>query len=141
MNNFDLKKFLTENKLTANSRALNESAASNLELKNIAKQLYLKFKKLGADVTLGASQKSVNKAPENGTDDNWGLDQKNVWIYSSDEAVSIDLVGDKAKGFEDEIKRDPKYSKFKFSNTFKSKSWNGHDVISFNIIPGVTTSE
>jgi hypothetical protein len=143
-NKFDLKKFLVENKLTENSRQqseeLFEGPADNLELKNLAKQLYLGFKKMGADVTLGSSQKSVNKAPENGTDDKWGLDQKNVWIYSLDNAVVIDLVGDKAIGFEDKIKKDPKFSKFKFGNTHKSKSWNGLDVYSFQITPGVTTS-
>jgi hypothetical protein len=143
-NNFDLRKFLVENKLTENSRRLAEELfegpADNLELKNLAKQLYLGFKKMGADVTLGSSQKSVNKAPENGTDDKWGLDQKNVWIYSSDNAVAVDLVGAKAIGFEDNIKKDPNFSKFNFGNTHKGESWNGLDVHSFQITPGATTS-
>ena len=38
MNNFDLKNFLTENKL------ITESPASNLELKRLAKMLFTKFK-------------------------------------------------------------------------------------------------
>ena len=120
-------------------KKVSESPAGNLELKSVAKQLYQRFKKLGADVTLGTSQKSVNKAPENGTGDKWGLDQKNVWIYSSDGVVGVDLVGDKAASFEDTIRQE--FSKFKFSDTFKSKSWNGHDVHSFNITPGANTSE
>jgi hypothetical protein len=43
MEEFDYKKFLIENKLTINSR-LEEAASENLELKSLAKKLFLGFK-------------------------------------------------------------------------------------------------
>ena len=43
MDNFDLKKFLVENKLTRLS--LDESAATDLELKSVAKQIFVILKK------------------------------------------------------------------------------------------------
>lgn len=42
MNNFDLKKFLTENKLTTNSKALNEAQASK-ELIDFGKEVHAKL--------------------------------------------------------------------------------------------------
>ena len=51
MNNFDLKKYLVENKLTSNSRMLNED---NLEVKNIAKQLYSFLTKEGVKTEIVA---------------------------------------------------------------------------------------
>jgi len=49
MSNFDFKKYLVENKLTSNSRMLNED---NLEVKNIAKQLYSFLTKEGLKTEL-----------------------------------------------------------------------------------------
>jgi len=49
MDNFDYKKYLVENKLTSNSRMLNED---NLEVKNIAKQLYSFLTKEGLKTEL-----------------------------------------------------------------------------------------
>ena len=52
MGNFDYKKYLVENKLTSNSRMLNED---NLEVKNIAKQIYSFLTKSGVTTKLVAA--------------------------------------------------------------------------------------
>ena len=52
MGNFDYKKYLVENKLTSNSRMLNED---NLEVKNIAKQIYSFLTKNGVTTKLVAA--------------------------------------------------------------------------------------
>jgi hypothetical protein len=50
--NFNLKQFLTENKLTYNSRLLNED---NLEVKKAARDLYTFLKKSGVNTSLGSN--------------------------------------------------------------------------------------
>lgn len=134
-NTFDLKKFLVENKLTENSRLLAEGPADNLELKNLAKQLYLGFKKMGADVELSTHLMDLNKAPSG------NLDAKNVWLYVDrvGGSLTIQLVGDKAIGFEKSIKND--FSRFKFRSLPDSESWDGRTIRNITIYPGATTSE
>jgi hypothetical protein len=65
MENFDLKKFLTENKLTSNSRLLNE--VEDLELKSLAKKLIPIIKKYKMGVDYVTSDVEFNAKPENGT--------------------------------------------------------------------------
>ena len=136
-NNFNLRKFLTENKLTGNSKQLSEGAADNLELKNVAKQLYLGFKKMGVDVELSTNNGRINQAKKG------DLDEKNVWIYQGDKAIEITLVGDKAMSFEDKIKNDPAFTKFKFPKIGweNGATWGGQKTRSIQITPGATTSE
>ena len=118
---------------------LEENAASNLELKSLAKKLFLGFKKMGADVELTTTKMQLNKAPENGTDDKWGADQKNVWIYVDDNHISVSLVGEKAGGFFDKIQKD--FPAFEFKDGGDSKSWNDLNIKNLQIMPGKTTSE
>ena len=56
-NNFNLRQFLTENKLTYNSRLLNED---NLEVKSIAKQIYSFLKQNGVNTKLVAQIQSAD---------------------------------------------------------------------------------
>ena len=119
-----------------NELGLEENAASNLELKNIAKQLYLKFKKMGADVELTRSKGAVvlNKKPADGN-----MDSKDVFIFVDDDGVVVDLVGDKAIGYEDLIKKD--FSQFEFRDGGDGETWNNAKTKKLIIYPGKTTSE
>lgn len=116
---------------------LQEMASSNLELKSMAKQLYLGFKKMGADVQLVTNKAVINKAK---TGD---VDEKNVWIYQGDDNISITLVGDKAISFEDKIKNDPAFAKFEFPKIgfADGETWGGQKTRTIKITPGATTSE
>ena len=116
---------------------LAEMASSNLELKSMAKQLYLGFKKMGADVQLATNSAVINQAKKG------DLDEKNVWIYQGDDVIEITLVGDKAMSFEDKIKNDPAFAKFKFPETgFENgETWGGQKTRNIKITPGATTSE
>ena len=113
---------------------LDENAASNLELKNVAKQLFLGFKKMGADVELATNTVTLNKKPADGN-----MDSKNVFLYAGDDVVEVTLVGEKAIGFFDPIKKD--FSQFEFIDKGDGKTWNNQKTKSLNIIPGKTTSE
>ena len=113
---------------------LDESAASNLELKNVAKQLYLGFKKMGADVELVKGEVVLNKKPADGT-----MDSKDVFLYSEDDRVVADLVGDKAIGFYDQIQKG--FPQFEFKDGGDGRTWNGAKTKRLVILPGKTTSE
>ena len=65
MENFNLKNFLTENKLTPNSRLLNE--VEDLELKSLAKKLIPIIKKYKMGVDYVTSDVEFNAKPENST--------------------------------------------------------------------------
>ena len=114
---------------------LDESAADNLELKNVAKQLYLGFKKMGADVELSKPGKVVlNKRPADGN-----MDSKDVFLYSEDDRVIANLVGDKAIGFYDQIQKG--FPQFEFKDGGDGRTWNGAKTKRLVILPGKTTSE
>ena len=113
---------------------LDESAADNLELKNVAKQLYLGFKKMGADVELSKGKVVLNKRPADGN-----MDSKDVFLYSEDDRVVADLVGDKAIGFYDKIQKG--FPQFEFIDGGDGETWNGAKIKKLIILPGKTTSE
>ena len=113
---------------------LEEGAADNLEIKSLAKTLYSGFKKMGADVELTASKMRLNKRPSNGN-----LDSKDVFIYAGDEAVEVNLVGEKAGGFFDKIQKD--FPKFEFKDRGDSKTWEDKTVKNLAIYPGKGMSE
>ena len=114
---------------------LDESAADNLELKNVAKQLYLGFQKMGADVELSKPGKVVlNKRPADGN-----MDSKDVFLYSEDDRVIANLVGDKAIGFYDKIQKG--FPQFEFLDGGDGETWNGAKIKKLIILPGKTTSE
>jgi len=114
---------------------LDESAADNLELKNVAKQLYLGFQKMGADVELSKPGKVVlNKRPADGN-----MDSKDVFLYSEDDRVIANLVGDKAIGFYDKIQKG--FPQFEFIDGGDGETWNGAKIKKLIILPGKTTSE
>ena len=112
-----------------------EGAASNLELKSLARQLFQRFKNLGADVELTNDRMVINKAK---TGDR---DEKNVWIYYQDDKIEVTLVGEKAIEFEEKIKK--LGAKFKFPPTgFRDgETWGGQKTRNIVIKPGETTSE
>lgn len=147
MNNFDLKKFLTENKLTTASKLVTEAFGEKeewgatdygdnlgLEIKSLAKQLYLGFKKMGARVRLDANRKKSPMGAEWGEK---GLDQMDVLIWVREDAAHIDLIGDKAMSFADKIMKDPKFSKFEF-NKREIKTWENQKGIEITIKPKVS---
>ena len=110
-----------------------EMASSNLELKSLAKKLFLRFKNMGADVELTTDKVTLDKAPRGDSD------LKNVWIQVNDDGISLSLVGDKAISFNDKIQND--FSDFEFIQRQDSKTWNGQDVKNLTILPGKDMSE
>jgi len=110
-----------------------EMASSNLELKSLAKKLFLRFKNMGADVELTTDKVTLDKAPRGDSD------LKNVWIQVNDDGISLSLVGDKAISFNDKIQND--FSNFEFIQRQDSKTWNGQDVKNLTILPGKDMSE
>ena len=112
-----------------------EGAASNLELKSLAKQLFQRFKKMGADVELTNDRMVVNKAEKGDTD------EKNVWIYYEDDKIQLTLVGEKAIGFEEKIKQMGAEFKFPKTGFEDGETWGGQATRMIVIKPGETTSE
>ena len=102
-----------------------EGAASNLELKNMAKQLFTKFKSLGAPAQI--------KSGNIGTSD---LSKGGVILVISDKYVEIALIGNKAMGMEDEIKKE--FPQFKFGDT---STYDNPPRKQIFVFPGKTTSE
>ena len=138
MDNFDLRKYLAEGRLFEEAKG----AAYNLELKNIAKKVYLEFKKMGADVQLATSKKTVNpaKADPEDYDPNadTGLDKKNVWVYDLGDSVDVTLVGDKAISYASSIKKS--FPQFEWEE-YGNKTWKGKPILTLVVKPGKTTSE
>ena len=126
---------------------IKEAANTNLELKSMAKQLYLGFKKMGADVELATNKAVINKAKDD--TGKLGSDRKNVWIYlgsdSKGDYLQIILVGDKAISFEDTIKNDPVFSRLKYIEdpgplaSQDGTTWGGQKVRYMYFRPGATT--
>ena len=149
---FNFKKYIAEGGVEAHLDkqllVLEESAGSNLEIKSLAKKIYLALKKkgleqiklvamdLGDKMDFGKAGKSIGDISNS--------DSTHAAIFYSD---FIDLVvagPDKkaVEGFINDIKR--AFPKFEYSG-FESKTginWNpkGHTV-SIRINPGKTTSE
>ena len=94
MNNFDLKKFLVENKLTSNSRMLNED---NLEVKNIAKQLYSFLTKNGVNTKLIAQTPGNSYGKRIGTELKGGDNEALIGYYDDPKTkqtvIEIHLAG------------------------------------------------
>jgi len=88
-------------------QGINEGPADNLELKNMAKQIFLKFKKLGAPV-------QINKEGSGGSD----LSKGGVALVIGDKYVEMSLIGDRAMGMEDDIKKEFSQFKFKEANVY-----------------------
>ena len=114
------------------SMELEENAASNLELKNLAKKLYLGFKKLGAATAISNYKISVGKQGS------WD-DGVSVKIFSGDDNISLDInskgigvpkvnqiVGDIKKSFPEAT----------FTSINSGTDWENNPIISFNITPG-----
>lgn len=122
-----------KSKLNLNeSMELEENAASNLELKNLAKKLYLGFKKLGAATAISNYKISVGKQGS------WD-DGVSVKIFSGDDTISLDInskgigvpkvnqiVGDIKKSFPEAT----------FTPVNSGTDWENNPIISFNITPG-----
>lgn len=146
MNNFDLKNFLTENKL------ITESPASNLELKRLAKMLFTKFKNSGARVKLGTD---VGIIDQNGKADKWDDIVKalgdhdahiNYGIRGGIEGLHLSLVGDKATSFQDEIKAfinqgDVEIYEYPHKVPYTDSEGQKRQTVSYFIKPGKSMSE
>ena len=95
MGNFDFKKYLVENKLTSNSRMLNED---NLEVKNIAKQIYSFLVKNGVTTKLIASIPSAgSQGKQIGDKLTGGSNEGLVWYWDDPKTkqtvIEIHLAG------------------------------------------------
>ena len=146
MNNFDLKRFLTENQLTT------ESPASNLELKRLAKLLFTKFKNSGARVKLGTD---VGIIDQDGKADEWDSIVQalgdhdahiNYGVRAGKEGIHLSLVGDKANSLQDEIKafiNQGDVEIFEYPNKIKYTDSEGQkrETASYFIAPGKSMSE
>ena len=73
----------------------------------MAKQIFLKFKKLGAPV-------QINKEGSGGSD----LSKGGVALVIGDKYVEMSLIGDRAMGMEDDIKKEFSQFKFKEANVY-----------------------
>lgn len=147
MNNFNLKKFLTENQLTTEA-----SPATNLELKRLAKILFTKFKKSGARVKLGTD---VGTIDQNGKVDQWddiaqALGDNDVLInygYSAGkEGIHLSLIGEKANSLEKEIKDfinrgDVEIDEYPKDIPYTDSKGKDRRANSYFIIPGKSMSE
>jgi hypothetical protein len=94
-NNFDLKKYLVENKLTSNSRMLNED---NLEVKNFAKQIYSFLVKNDVTTKLIASIPSAgSQGKQIGDKLTGGSNEGLVWYWDDPKTkqtvIEIHLAG------------------------------------------------
>ena len=116
---------------------LEENAASNLELKSLAKQLYLGFKKLGAAPKLLTTKMEIGKKGS------WE-DGVNITIFSGEDTISVNInskgIGvPKAEGIKNNIEKS--FPKAIFTPVNGGKDWEGNPIISFNITPGKDMSE
>ena len=116
---------------------LEENAASNLELKSLAKQLYLGFKKLGAAPKLLTTKMEIGKKGS------WE-DGVNLTIFSGEDTISVNInskgIGvPKAEGIKNNIEKS--FPKAIFTPVNGGKDWEGNPIISFNITPGKDMSE
>ena len=112
---------------------LDEAANTNLELKSAAKQLFQRFKKLGAKVTL-TDQTRYNK-DQSGLmklgDDEKELDNMDVVIFVDEDSrdmgtVGVDLIGKKAASFEGKIKN--LFPQFKIRDIGDGETWGGQKI-------------
>jgi hypothetical protein len=114
---------------------LEENAASNLELKSLAKQLYLGFKKLGAAPKLLTTKMEIGKKGS------WE-DGVNITIFSGEDTISVNINSKGeflyAEGIVKIIYHVPKAI---FTPVNGGKDWEGNPIISFNITPGKDMSE
>ena len=116
---------------------LEENPASNLELKSLAKQLYLGFKKLGAAPKLLTTKMEIGKKGS------WE-DGVNLTIFSGEDTISVNInskgIGvPKAEGIKNNIEKS--FPKAIFTPVNGGKDWEGNPIISFNITPGKDMSE
>lgn len=116
---------------------LEENAASNLELKSLAKQLYLGFKKLGAAPKLLTTKMEIGKKGS------WD-DGVNVSIFSDKDFILVNInskgIGvPKAEGIKNNIEKS--FPKAIFTPINGGTDWEGNPIISFEITPGKDMSE
>lgn len=117
---------------------IDESAASNLELKSLAKKIYSGFKNMGAKVKFMDYQKLKTLGSKG------ELPEEDVIVTiggtaGEPDAVNVSLFGDKAISFEDEIKKS--FSKFNIKDHMGGIRFRDNaKVRSLTIYPGKETS-
>jgi hypothetical protein len=118
---------------------INEMAGENLELKSLAKKIYLGFKKMGAKVSLTDANTAKDIGAERGDSDN-----ADVFVYVNNDktfgdTVGVTLVGDRAIGEKDKIKNS--FKEFEFTEKEGGKTWQGKRMVDLTIRPGKSVSE
>ena len=132
--------------------SLNESPASNLEIKRLAKLLFTKFKKSGARVKLGTDVGTIDqKGKVDGWDDiSQALGDNdaiiNYGIGNGKEGIHLSLVGDKANSLQGEIEDfvnqgDVKLLKYPGNMPFKDSKGKMRKAQAYFIEPGKSMSE
>ena len=133
-------------------KRLNESPASNLELKRLAKLLFTKFKKSGARVKLGTDVGTIDqKGKVDGWDDiSQALGDNdaiiNYGIGNGKEGIHLSLVGDKANSLQGEIEDfinqgDVKLLKYPGDMPYKDSKGKMRKAQAYFIEPGKSMSE
>jgi len=136
----------------AKRKSLNESPASNLEIKRLAKLLFTKFKKSGARVKLGTDVGTIDqKGKVDGWDDiSQALGDNdaiiNYGIGNGKEGIHLSLVGDKANSLQGEIedfinRGDVKLFKYPNDMPFKDSKGKMRKAQAYFIEPGKSMSE
>jgi hypothetical protein len=127
MDNFDYKKYLVENKLTSNSRMLNED---NLEVKNFAKQIYSFLVKNDVTTKLIASIPSAgSQGKQIGDKLTGGSNEGLVWYWDDPKTkqtvIEIHLAGGEKGVLEVEKKI---LSSFPNLEQYNRETFSGPDV-------------
>jgi hypothetical protein len=115
---------------------LEENAASNLELKSLAKQLYMGFKKLGATTKLQTTKMTVGSKG--------AFTDNNVNIFVDNDTIQVDInskgIGvPKAEELKNNIKKS--FPKVILTPQQGGSDWEGNKIISFALTPGNEMSE
>jgi len=115
---------------------LEENAASNLELKSLAKQLYMGFKKLGATTKFQTTKMTVGSKG--------AFTDNNVNIFVDNDTIQVDInskgIGvPKAEELKNNIKKS--FPKVILTPQQGGSDWEGNKIISFALTPGKEMSE
>jgi hypothetical protein len=115
---------------------LEENAASNLELKSLAKQLYMGFKKLGATTKFQTTKMAVGNKD--------AFTDNNVNIFVDNDAIQVNInskgIGvPKAEELKNNIKKS--FPKVILTPQQGGNDWEGNKIISFALTPGKEMSE
>jgi hypothetical protein len=132
MENFNLKKFLVENKLTTNSRMLNEN--HQLIINSLSKKIYSDLKDQGYEVLLDTTRKSTGRQSYNGMIGKKGelgsYDSADFVIQVLDNSLTITFHEKQYQTDEKELRDVLNKIKEKYTNSEMQSAWgNGERSI------------